>query len=269
MMKTQSSQNKYDIVALVDLTKTSQRALHQAVELAKTLNGRVEAFHVKAPTEAAKYDNQLSAMRSIHEDNRDSKNKLKEIVEQLSATEDFPISFKTGYGNVKSTLKDYVNRKQPDILVLGRRKPRPLSLLGDGVTDFVLNECPSHVLITGEKYEVPSFKEVQLGIFGYSSQIQEVDIIRDLRKNNNHPMRMFGIKTDEKEEAMENQTDSGEVISYVFSKGANAWDGITSYVSRTDTQLFCIPRHSKDKSIKPSTTKRLLQKLEVPILIMA
>lgn len=268
-MKVQTSQSKYDIVALVDLTKSSQRALHQAVELAKTLNGRVEAFHVKPPTEAAKYDNQLSAMRSIHEDNRASKNKLKQIVEQLSTTENFPISFKTGYGNVKNTLKDYISKKKPDILVLGRRKPKPLSLLGDGVTDFVLNECPSHVLIIGEKYEVPSFADVHLGIFGYSKQDQDVDIIRDLRKNNNHPMRMFGIKTDQKEESIENRTESGEIISYVFSKGANAWDGITSYVSRTNTQLFCMPRHSKDKSVKPSTTKRLLQKLEVPILIMA
>ena len=152
--------------------------------------------------------------------------------------------------------------------MLGRRKPKPISLLGDGVTDFVLNECPSHVLITGGKYEVPSFAEVQLGIFGQSTKDHEVDIIQDLRKDNPQPVRMFGIKADDTT-VSENQNQAGEVISYVFSKGSNAWDGITSYVRRTDTQLFCMPRNSKDKSVTPGTTKRLLQKLDVPILIMA
>ena len=78
-MTAKTSRSKYKIAALVDLTETSQHALHQAVQLAKKLNGRVEAFHVKPPTEASKYDNQLSAIRSIHQENRESKNKLKQI----------------------------------------------------------------------------------------------------------------------------------------------------------------------------------------------
>ena len=267
-MDTNTSIPKYHISVLMDSSRASQIALTNAVQLAKTLNGRVEAFFAKAPVDVVKFDNQLSAMRAIHEDNRKSKNRLDKMIKAISEQENLPISFKIGHGNVKSAVRSYVNAQKPDILVLAKRKRSVANLVSNGVTDFALNESPAHVLIVGEDDKFHSFADLSLGVFGNTLEEKGFEIVNDLKRNSCKPVRLFNIKSDEGIQELESKLK--QTVSYVFSEGANAADGLASYVNRTNTQLFCVPkRHRKGRSAQTAATKQVLRKLSVPILFMA
>ncbi|TAI48806.1 universal stress protein [Flagellimonas allohymeniacidonis] len=266
-MDTNTAIPKYFISVLMDSSKASHTALTNAVQLAKTLGGRVEVFYAKAPTDVVKFDNQLSAMRAIHEENRSSKNRIKNEIKAISQEEGLPISVKTGYGNLKTAVKDYVNSQTPDIIVLGRRKSKVTGFLTDGVTDFVINECPSHVLILGEDDKFHSFANISLGVFGNTLEEKDFEIVNDLKNNSSKPVRLFNIKSEEGTQELESKLQ--QTVSYVFSEGANAIDGLTSYVKRTKTELFCMPKRTKGKGFGANSTKQVMRKLDVPILIMA
>ena len=61
-----------------------------------------------------------------------------------------------------------------------------------------------------------------------------------------------------------------ETVSYVFSEGTNAVDGLASYVARTKTQLFCIPKAKTSWfSFQSDETEQLLRKINVPILLIS
>ncbi len=78
------------------------------------------------------------------------------------------------------------------------------------------------------------------------------------------PVKFFGIQ---------NQSTEVETIaepkkkdrSFIFSQeGEKAIEALISYVSRTNTQLFCIPK--KDNS-NPQPVLQMVNNMDVPILI--
>lgn len=256
-MNTKNS--KYSIAVLMDLSNASALALSNAAQLAKAIDGRVEVLHVKVPTSIVKNDNQLSAMRSIHKDSRDSKNQIKEAINTISKQENLKISLKMVYGNEKNSVKEYLAENKPNFLVLDKRKSKILDALGNGV----------NVLITNEAHKFHSFKDISLGIFDDNLEESGLEIINDLKRENTQPLRLFSIKGNQ-ESTPKASSQLQDAISYVFTEGANVLDGLSSYVNRTNTQLLCIPNTRKARfAFQTDRTKQLVNKLNVPVLIMA
>ncbi|NAS13270.1 universal stress protein [Poritiphilus flavus] len=272
-MSNETPNPKYRLLVLTDLSKASDMALRNAVQLAKAINGKVDVFHAKAPTSVVKFDNQLSAMRSIHHDYNKTQAKLENDIQELESAEGVRIGFKIAYGNVKNAIREHIKETKPDIAVLGKRKSKIIGFLGDGITNFVLNQCSTNVLITDEEQVFHSFNDLSLGIFGDAIEKQGLEILNDLSKAGNKPIKLFSVG----ESANANVSNQEKrTISYVFPEGSNAMDGLASYVQKTQTQLLCIPSSkNKDqggrqrKNIIDASVRRMVQKVGIPVLFIA
>ena len=58
--------SQYKILVLSDLTKSTTSTLRSSASLAKMIDGNVEFFCVKKPTDIVEKENQLSAIRTIN-----------------------------------------------------------------------------------------------------------------------------------------------------------------------------------------------------------
>ncbi|WP_036384861.1 universal stress protein [Muricauda sp. MAR_2010_75] len=265
-MTAKNTSSKYRISVLLDLSKSSELVLTNAVQLAKTLNGSVEVFHVKPAADIVKRESQLSAIRTIYKDDRDTRSKMQDLIRSIEQEEGITLSYKLEYGNVKNRVRDYLALQKPDILVLGKRRA---GFFGESITDFVINEININVLITGKDDKFHTFKDINLGVFGSGLRENGLEIIKDLKRDSEKPVRIFNIKG--KVQLSEQEIHPlQKTVSYVFSEGANALDGLVSYVSRTNTQLLCVPKsQSKTLAFQTSPAKQVLRKANVPIFIMA
>ncbi len=262
-MNAKNHSHKYHLLVLMDLSKASETALKNAVQLAKVIKGKVEVFHVKVPADVVNYENQYSAMRAIQEDARKAQARLKRIIRKLEKEERIHISFQIAYGNVKNAIKEKLSKVDPDIILLGKRKSKVVSILNHGITNFVLKESSSNILIAGEDHKFHSYTDISLGVYGEALHQEGLEIINDLNQKNTSPIRFFSVRNqDDKRQAALKQTKEG--VSYVFSEGTNALDGLASYISRTNMQLFCIPRKHGIKA----SVQQMVDKLDIPVLIL-
>ncbi|GAA4278635.1 universal stress protein [Aquimarina mytili] len=256
---------KYRMLALTDLSKSSMTILKNAAQLAKAIGGKIEVFYVKAPADVVNYENQFSAIRAIQEDSRRAQKRLKTMVRKIEKEENIKITFQIAYGNIKNAIQEKISKTKPDIVLLGRRKSKLVNFLSNGITKFLLNECPANVLIAGEDDKFYSYDDTSLGVYGDVLQKDGIEIINDLNQKNSNPIRFFSIRnTKNTKKNIPQHRNTKEKVSYIFSEGTNALDGITSYVSRTNMQLFCISRKHQIKS----SLQQMVYKLDIPVLIL-
>ncbi|MEM9076340.1 MAG: universal stress protein [Bacteroidota bacterium] len=249
----------YLISVLMDTDNSSKSALRSALELAKMVNGRVEALYIKSPLKVVKQVNQLSAKRDLYEDSRHAKATIEEVTRSMKEYTGLETSYLISYGNVKSKVKEYFKESNPDILIIGKAKYRALN---------GLRGKPS-ILIVGENDNLKPFKKLSIGIFCNSLSDINNPILRELTRKTTIPIRLFSIKKAQQEGTTEKKTDD-ETVSYVFSEGANALDGVSSYVERTKTRLFCIPKTKSAKfNFQSDEREQLLRKVNVPVLLMS
>ncbi len=263
----EENKKKYNISVLLDMSKSSEFVLKSAMELAKRIDGAIEVFHVKPTTNIIKGDSQLSAIRTLNQDDRSTRAELNDLISSMGEKENLPISYKLEYGNVKNRIRDYLALQKPDILVLGRHRAK-IGVLFESITDFVIdNVSNTNVLILGEDDKFHSFEDINLGIFGSELQDNDLEVIQDLKRDSEKPVRYFGIS--EEEELKNRVYPWNKTVSYKFSKGANALDGLVNYVSRTNTQLLCVPKKgSKSFMFKSSPIKEVIRKVNVPLMIL-
>lgn len=263
-------QKKYSISVLLDMSKSSEYVLKSAVELAKRINGAVEVFHVKPTTKLIQGDSQFSAIRTLNLDARSTRAEIEILISKIGATKEVPIGYKLEYGNVKNGVREYLTLQKPDILVLGKRRPR-FGILFESITDFVIESVrDTNVLILGEDDKFHSFEDINLGIFGSGLDDNDLEVILDLKRDSEKPVRHFGIANEEEQEDNRPKYPWQKTVSYIFSKGSNTVDGLVNYVSRTDTQLLmCVSNKGEKNSLfKSSPLKEVIRKANVPLMIM-
>ena len=274
-MNTKKTNAKYHLLVLTDLSKSSENALKSAVQLAKTIKGSVEVLHVRPPADVINYENQFSAMRAIQEDSRSAQSKLRQTINTISKKEGIPITFRIAYGNVKSKIKEHIDKVDPQIVLLGKRRSKLIKFLGDSVTEFVLKNCTSNILIGGDDHTFHSFKDISMGVYGEALAQEGFEIINDLNPKGKNSIRFFKVKSQKSSKKRDVAEHNAKSVSYVFSEGANAWDGLAEYVSRTNMQLFCIPREESESKSSFFSLKgieipirQIVHRLNIPVLIM-
>ena len=75
--------NKYKILVLSDLKKSTSATLKTAVSLAKMIDGEIEFFHVKKPIDIVEKENQLSAIRTINENHTLIRKKIEKLLRKM------------------------------------------------------------------------------------------------------------------------------------------------------------------------------------------
>ena len=247
----------YRILVLVDDSKASVTALRNAVNLSDTLGGTVSAFHVIPARELAEQENQLATLRFIQRKYRKVSSKIKDMVASVAEKEHTRIPIKIHYGNIKNQIASYVADTNPDILVVGNKKNKKIGFLGDGITQFVIDTCKCNILVSTASHQFHSYTDVSLGIYGDSLEQEGFEVIHHIHEKSDKPARFFSIGNTKDSKS----TSTQDKVSYVFTEGANALEGLSNYVKRSNTQLFCI-------SAKESPVKQIVKQLDIPVFIL-
>ncbi len=280
-MKSQNLKTKYRLLVLMDLSQESYTALRNAVSLSKVIDAGIDIFQVKAPKDIVKYENQISAMRSIYEERYATKKKLKDLVSLILEEENIPIIYNFAFGNVKNEIKEHIEKTNPDIVVLGRRDQKLVNFLGDGVTRFLLNNHSGALLIAGEEMKFKSLDEISIGFFSDNLEDSAIEIPKILSEQTKKPIKFFSVHKNSEntlnKEVLAQLNISNTIpkaIDYEFEEGNNAIDGLSSYISKNKIELLFAGRRKKKNSFMEQLTEsnirlnKTIQKLRVPILIM-
>ncbi len=105
------------------------------------INGDIEFFHVKKPTDIVEKENQLSAMRTINEKYIITRKKIEKLIKSIS--EDYGVNVKHSFtfGNIKNEIANHIEKVKPDIIVLGKRRQKPINLIGDSINELCFKKA--------------------------------------------------------------------------------------------------------------------------------
>ncbi|WP_160114534.1 universal stress protein [Aquimarina sp. AU474] len=279
-MKNQNQKNKYQLLVLNDLTQKSDTALRNAINMAKTINGSIEIFYVSPPQDVVKYDNQVSAMREIAKKRITTEKKLRDLAHLISEEENIPVSYDFTLGNVKNEIQHHIEKTNPDIVVIGKRKKKLVDFRDDGVTKFLLNKHSGPILIVGEGNEIQANGEISLGFYSNTMDDHTLKITKDLNENSKTPIKFFSIRKKSAAAATKSNIDQikavfndQNTVEYEFEENSYSLDGLNNYVSKNNVELLCMGRFSTEKGWidrlfnRKSKMDGIIEKVTVPLLI--
>ncbi|WP_298426725.1 universal stress protein [uncultured Kordia sp.] len=265
------SNPKYKLLVLTDLSKSSTRALDNAVNLAKIIDGSIDVFHVLKPSDVAEYENQYSAMRTIDEERYSTKHKLRALVREIAKRENIKINASFRLGHLKSEVLDEIESTKPDIIVLGKRTKKLINFLGDSFTKFILKNFNGSVLISGKNTAIHTTEEMSLGLLNTTTADLPQGITADLQRLVKNPIKQFHVRKASEKNSEKAIPKAENVITYVFENSSNAMDNIATYVAKNNIGILCVNQQSKTnsrfKNLK-TNIKEAIHKINVPILIV-
>lgn len=264
--------NKYKILVLSDLTNSTSATLKSTISLAKMIDSTIEFFHVKKPTDVIKQDNQFSAIRTINSEFSTSEKKIKTLLKSVSENYNLKIKYKFAIGNVKNEIINHIQEVNPDIIVIGKRKQKFLSFLGDNMTQFVLKHHKGPVFIADEDNPLEPNKKLFLGIFQGKQKPLDLDFADQLIQNTHIPLKSFKIgETSSQLPVEESNISNLRTVNYVFENGDNALENVSKYLVKNNINLLCVGRGKKQAKervkLMKNDVKDVVTKLNVSLLI--
>jgi nucleotide-binding universal stress UspA family protein len=258
--------SSYKILVLSDLKGTAKTLLKSTVVISKIINGEIELFHVKKPTEIVGRESQLSAVRTISEQSVITDKKLKLLIEPIASNHNLKVKYKFAFGNVKQEILDRIKATKPDIIVLGKRKQNLLSFTGDDITEFVLKNFSGSVIIIGQENTIEFDKDLALGIFQNIDNSNNKELAENFIGYSNQPIKTFKISDTSLNEEPSGLLEDIEKVEFVFESNPNIIKTISDYVSKHKINLLCLDRNNKS-IMKSNFTKDLINKANVSLLV--
>lgn len=264
--------NKYKILVLSDLKKSTSTTLKSTVSLAKMINGDIEFFHVKKPTDIVEKENQLSAMRTINEKYIITRKKIEKLIKSIS--EDYGVNVKHSFtfGNIKNEIANHIEKVKPDIIVVGKRRQKPINLIGDNLTSFVLKKHDGLIFIASDKNTIEPNKELTLGVLNATEKSFNSDFAQKLIKHTQKPLKSFRIikKTDALKKTNEAALGNN-IVEYVFEENDNTIKNLSNYLSKNNINLLCFDRGHRNTKNNTNSIKTnindVIRNLNVSLLL--
>ena len=253
--------NKYKILVLSDLNKTTSNTLKSSVSLAKIVDTDINFLYVKKTTEVVKKENQLSAMRAINKDHLVSNKKIKDLIRPFSENYNVNINHTFTIGNLKNEIDKYIDDNKPDVIILGKRKSKVINFIGDNIIQFILKKHKGIIVIVDDKNVLEPNKELQIGLFN-STKANSV-FTNNIVKSTKKPLKSFKIAEDSnslKEEVGEKTSE------YIFTKGDNALKNISNFISKSKINLLFVDR--KKENLINTNIKDLINILDCSLILM-
>ncbi len=264
--------NKYKILVLSDLKENTTEILKSSVSLAKIIGGEVKFFHVKKPTDVVERESQLSAFRTINEQHTVTKKGIEKFVDSASKAYGVAIDYSYAFGNVKNEIKQYIKENQPDVIVLGKRKSMPISLIGDKVINFILKKYDGMVMIVDDKNTLEPNKKLSIGLLSDAEQLINVAFADDLIKQTDEPLKSFRIVNSSNNTPIETDNPATKkTVEYVFEHNDNTISNLSNYLSKSSINLLCVDRsvNNGNTALIKSDIKNIVNKTNVSMLLTA
>lgn len=263
--------DKYKILVLSDLKNSASNIIKSTVSLAKMINADVELFHVKDPIKVIEKENQLSANRIINQQYNITQKKIQNLINPICKDYGVTINYTYSFGNVKNEIEEFIIENKPDVIVLGKRKSKAISFMGDNITDFVLKEYHGVIFIINKQNYLEPNKELSLGIFNGINSSINTRIIEDLIDHSQKPIKSFKILKNSNTLMEIDIPQDKKTIEYVFEYNDNTIKNLSNYLSKNNINLLCIDRGEKNdvnkKNLIKSDIDDVIKNLNVSILI--
>lgn len=171
------------------------------------------------------------------------------------------MSYSYAIGNVKSEIENRLKHTKPDMVIMGKRKPKTLNFTGDRITDFILKNYEGSVVVTSTINRVEPNKEISLGFFNSNTDYTNLKFVNQLLGHSKKPITSFKTHLSSSNKS-ENST---QTVEYTFDDNDKFMDNLNMYLKRSDVNLLCL---DKDETIKTkSNITDLLDKIEVSLLV--
>ena len=259
--------NKYKILVLSDLKDTTKNSLKSTVSLAKMLNASVELFYVKKATDVVNQENQLAVMRNIKREHVSTTKKIKNLVDHVSENYGIQISTSFAFGNVRGEIKRQLDKSNPDIVVLGKRKSNPLKLSGDNVTEFVLKTFKGSILIAPDSKVIEPNKALSVGLLNDSENLLNMSLGQELLEHSKAPLKTFKIVKNSNESKTESSLGERKTVQFVFEKNDSSLKNLSNYLKKSDVNLAYMSRTQSGNKTNDNSISNIIGKLEVPVLL--
>ncbi len=261
----------YKILVLSDLKNSTVPTVKGAVSLAKMINGHISFFHVKQPTDIVGTENQLSANRVINEEQYAVTKKIHKILKPICEEHEMIINPTFSFGNVKKEIGKHIKEHQPDIIVLGKRKSKMFSFIGDGITNHVLKEHKGVVLISANSNALQPLTNISIAAINGVENGSSLDFSDDLLAHSQEPFKVFKI-IKKSSKFKETPIDSNKrSFEYVFEHGDNTIKNLSKYITKNNINLLLVDRLKKgsksNSNLMESDINAVINNLNVSLLI--
>lgn len=262
---------KFKILALSNLNDSTNTILKSAISLANMINGEIHFFYVKQPSDLIQRENQLSAKRTINREQIVVDKKIKKLIKPFLEQFDVNLSYSYTFGNIKEQIESIINEYQPDIVVIGKRKPKAVPLFGDSITQFVLKKHNGAIIIASKENAIEPNNNLSIGFLNGYEDSFNVEFANDLLAYIQKPMKAFKVvKSTNKQKATEAPRNE-KIVEYVFEHKDGALQNVSNYLLKSKVNLLCIDRnqeHLKGKSNHIKTDfKEAINEFNVSVLL--
>lgn len=234
--------NNYKIVVLSELKDDNHECLISAIRLSKLMNGTVVLFQVGKPSEIINQESQLSAIRTLNHVFSATDKKIGQKIGTLSKEHNVNIDHSFAVGNIKNEIREFLKEQQPDMVMLGKRTPKPFSMFGDNLTNFVLKNYDGPVLITQENLPMHLDRHLSLGILNDITEVKEQPFVGELLKISEKPLKLFKLANSLPIKTSTGPNIGKKVITYTFEKSDRSLSNLSAYISKCNIDLLCTNR---------------------------
>lgn len=262
---------KYKILLLSDLKSSTESILKTTMNLAQIIGADVNLFHVKKPIDVVKKESQLSAMRTINRDHTVTYKAIKDLVFPYQDTRDVTIKTAFALGNVKNEIKEHIEKVNPDLVVIGKRKSNPLKFIGDKITDFVMDNYQGAILIATDANVIRSNKDLSLGVFNLSENSLENKITKELVNQAQVPLKSFRLVKKVADTKQTSHSTDTATVEYVFEQNDNTVKNLSNYLIKNNINLLLLDRMQSnvktESGLLKSEMKQIINNMNVSMLL--
>ncbi len=256
---------KSKILVLSEINKSIHKTITSAVNLAKIVNADIELFCVKKPSEIINKESQLSAIRTINKEYITASNKVKEILSDTEKASNININYKVSFGNLKNEISDYIKIINPDIIVLGRKKPKLLKFSGDNVMNLILKEFKGIVMIASDKNMFEASENLNPAVLNSANTLPKNDLINNLLSSIKKPLTSFKII--EGEAIKENNTTNSLHREFVFEKNDNVFKNISKYLAKSNINLLFIDNSNENFNKSKAKIQNIVNSIDCSLIL--
>lgn len=263
---------KYRILVLSDLKQSSLSTLNSTIGLAKKIDAEIDFFHVKSPIDVVHTENALSAIGDLNRTEVELEKKIKSLIAPFVKEGQVAINYSYSIGSVKRSIKKQIQEKNPDIIVMGKRQSGILPLVGNNITDYVLQNFDGNVMIASKEHtSIPS----PVLFAGYLNDCRDrcqLDEALSRFSDSGQPIKTFKIVSNKGSDSAHTLERQGNHVDFVFEKNEHTLHKLSDYVKKNNINLLFVDRGKNllgeaSKNLN-AEFKGLLKKMSVSLFVL-
>lgn len=247
---------KNNIVVLINLDKPEPNLVQNSINVARSMNAVVTFLFVKRGAEVVQNENHISALQTLTDTHLKLDGKMRELLDSYKQLTDIQLRSQITIGNLKNQIEKYLQKIQPDLVILGKKSKKALPWEGDRLTQFVVNKFEGMVLISSTDEVLELNEQLSMGLLSNLDSEFQNEFVADLIKTSAQPLRSFRI-VNNASDVRPSGPNPIKTVEYVFDAGANAVKNLSTYVLRNKVNLLFADRDQVAQRSRKATATNM------------